>query len=276
MEKYDLFVTVGEYDFDIVKYSINFNRDKLVGLDKVYIFNENKNFNLKNVIDIDESFFPFTKDLIIKKTGMEKRSGWIYGQMCNLYFSYLQKDKKYVLTIDSDVFFNKKINFFDESKPIFTTSGEYHEPYFEHMKRLHPNLTRSSELSGISHHMLFDKQILEEIFKEVEDYHGKQFYEVFLDEIDNKEKSCCAEYEIFFHYVMKKYPDKYKLREIKWGNYYNFSIKNFIKYDMVSLPHYLETRPRNIFHNFKKGNVVKGFQSLKNMLYLKLLINKHK
>ena len=72
------------------------------------------------------------------------------------------------------------------------------------------------------------------------------------------------------------YPDLYKLRQIKWGNYYNFSIKNFIKYDMVSLPHYLETRPRDILNNLKEGNLVKSSQAMKNMFYLRTFINKHK
>ena len=62
---------------------------------------------MKHATDIEKSFFPFTKEMIIEKTGMVELSGWIYGQMCNLYYSYLQQNKKYTLTIDSDVFFNK-------------------------------------------------------------------------------------------------------------------------------------------------------------------------
>ncbi len=274
MNKFDLFVTVGEYDFDIVEHTINFNKNKLEGLDNIFIFNENENFNLKYATDIEKSFFPFTKELIIEKTGLVERSGWIYGQMCNLYYSYLQQNKKYTLTIDSDVFFNKKINFFDGDIPIFTTSDEFHQPYFEHMKRLHPELVRSNRKSGISHHMLFDKDVLTEIFSKVENFHNKPFYEVFLDEIDNNEKSCCAEYEIYFHYVMNKYPEMYKLRDIKWGNFYNLSIKNFIKYDMVSLPHYLKTRPKDLFENILSFKIFRFFQTLKNAIYIKLFIRK--
>lgn len=274
MNKFDLFVTVGEYDFDIVEYTINFNKKKLVGLDNIFIFNENKNFNLEYATDIDKSFFPFSKEMIIEKTGMVDRSGWIYGQMCNLYYSYLQQNKKYTLTIDSDVFFNKKIKIFDGVNPIFTISNEYHEPYFKHMKRLHPDFVRSHRKSGISHHMLFDKDLLAEIFTKVEDFHKKPFYEVFLDEIDNKEISCCAEYEIYFHYVINKYPELYKLREIKWGNFYNLSIKNFIMYDMVSLPHYLKTRPKNLLENIMSFKIFRFFQTLKNTIYLKLYIRK--
>ena len=97
---------------------------------------------------------------------------------------------------------------------------------------------------------------------------------MFLDEIDSNEKSGCAEYEIYFHYVMNKYPKRYKLREIKWGNFYNLSIKNFIKYDMVSLPHYLKTRPKNLFENIMGFKIFRSFQTLKNAIYIKLFIKK--
>ena len=67
------------------------------------------------------------------------------------------------------MFFLIKINFFDRDIPIFTTSDEFHEPYFEHMKRLHPELVRSNKKSEF-HHMLFDKDVLTEIFSKVEEF----------------------------------------------------------------------------------------------------------
>ena len=132
-----------------------------------------------------------------------------------------------VLIVDADVVFMRKISFETNGKICYNFGSEYHAPYFEHMKYLHPNFKRTLECSGICHHMMFEKKILKEIFDLVETYHKMKFWKSFM-EMTIKDSpiakgSGASEYEIYFHYIFSKYPNEYILRQLKWYNYGNLN-----------------------------------------------------
>jgi Ni,Fe-hydrogenase maturation factor len=241
------------------------------------LFNEEKKFSFRDINNVEKSIFPFTFEYIENKIENKNRAGWIYAQLVKFYFVYLHEGNDNVLVVDSDVFFTGKINFLEQSnKPIFTVSSEYHQPYFDHMLRVHPDFTRAYEKSGISHHMFFNKKLLTEMFEKVEKFHKKPFYEIYLDALDGKENSPSSEYEMYLNYVLKYHKEKCSIREIKWKNVSLLTFKDFRNYMMISLPHYAGTRPNNFVENVKKVKKIRALKSFYNYFFLKfnnLLIN---
>tara|TARA_B100000579_G_scaffold120843_1_gene97233 strand:+ start:584 stop:1447 length:864 start_codon:yes stop_codon:yes gene_type:complete len=276
MVEFDIFQTVGPKDFSIIKYTVNTNKKNILGYKNINLFSEVREFNFREVNNIDSDFFPFNLEYVQRKLKNKKRAGWVYAQLVKMYYPFLQNKSDYVLVVDSDVFFTKEIEFFDHNnKPYFTTSDEYHKPYFSHMLRVHPDFIRAHEKSGISHHMLFNKEILESMFKKVEAHHGKSFYDVYLDQIDHDEESPSADYEIYFHYVLNNFEDFYSIRELRWKNINKLSKKEFTNCEMVSLPHYAGTRPSNLLTNLIQRKLIRFFKSINNFFYLnfKLYLN---
>jgi hypothetical protein len=48
MKKFDLFLTVGPNDFSVIKHTLKVNMKNMKGYGNIYLFNENKTFNIKN------------------------------------------------------------------------------------------------------------------------------------------------------------------------------------------------------------------------------------
>lgn len=270
MTSFDIFHTVGPNDSSIIKSTLKNNKENIIGYDDIFYISEDNELKLDGASFVDASIFPFTLDYVTQNIKNKKRAGWIYAQLIKLYYPKLQNNKEFVLVIDSDVFFTKKIKFFDESnKPFFTVSDEYHKPYFSHMKRVHPELTREYDKSGISHHMMFNKNKLTSLFEMVEKYYEKSFYDIYLDMLDPKEDSPSADYEIYFHYVLKYFPNEYLIRELDWANVSRLSEENFSNHDMISLPHYSGSRPEDMYKNIKKIKMNRLFNSVVNYFFLK-------
>lgn len=197
---------------------------------------------------IDESIFPFTFADVAKTFeihgGKCNRNGWYLQQLLKLYAGRVIPDiSEYYLVVDADVFFLRPVSFWSAAGevkdspavPFFTTSSEHHRPYFDHMSRLHPDLKRSFSGSGISHHMMFSRPILDELFTLVERYHNRTedpadpehipFWRIFLDTVEEHRRhppdyseSGASEYEMYFHFVTHAHPQLYRMRQLSWHN----------------------------------------------------------
>tara|TARA_B100000902_G_scaffold394664_1_gene451453 strand:- start:943 stop:1758 length:816 start_codon:yes stop_codon:yes gene_type:complete len=265
---FDIFIPVGPNDFGIIDYSLKNNKKKIDSFNDVYLFSEYKNFNVKGAENIDENFFPFSKNEVIERVENKSRAGWIYQQLVGLYYPYLQKNSEYVLVLDSDVFFTKKIKFFNRGKGIFTVGKENHEPYFEHMRQLHPKIVKVDEYSGISHHMLYKKEVLISMFEMIENLHEKEFYKIYIEKLNPNESSPSADYEIYYNYALNFYSRYYDIRKLSWTNLEKLSFNCLIDYDMVSLPHWKMTRPDNLIQNIKEYNFKRSLNCVNNYLFL--------
>ena len=97
--------------------------------------------------------------------------------------------------------------------------------------------------SGICNHMIFQKQVLIELFLLIENNHKKKFYEVFIENSRKELISSVSEYELYFNYMLQFISqDLYKIRELKYNNKSNI-IHNSDKdnYDYISYHWYLFT-----------------------------------
>ena len=72
--------------------------------------------------------------------------------------------------------------------------------------------------SGICHHMIFNKNIINEIIDYVEKQSKQIFWKYFLTKINNKGVNVCepSEYELYYNYVNMFHSDKIIIRPITW------------------------------------------------------------
>ena len=193
-----------------------------------------------------ESSFPITKDMILAelfsnqelaqayKKDPKNRLGWIYQQILKLYAPLVIPNiSSNVLALDSDTVFLNPVSFIETNgAACFNPGSERHEPYFYHMKRLLPDLHRVfPPYSGISHHMLFQRCVLEDLQSAIEAFHHEPMWKALIHCIDSNYlfNSCLSEYEIYFNYVFLR-SKQFTIRKLLWTNI--SSIGNFEEYKM--------------------------------------------
>jgi len=183
----------------------------------------------------DESLFPFTKldvatylqggnpDLgaaYLKKPG--NRVGWYYQQLLKLYAPFVIPGiSPNVLALDSDTIFFKNTSFINANGAgLYNPSGENTRAYFNHINKLTNNQVKryNRKFSGVAHHMLFQRCVLQELFSKVENLHQMDFWKSFLSCVNPKSLFAGAsEYELYFNYVFSK-TKQVEIRELKWAN----------------------------------------------------------
>jgi GR25 family glycosyltransferase involved in LPS biosynthesis len=242
--KFDIVYICHSKDKDTIIKSLESVKKYVRHYNNIYLIaKENflKNYWSDNMIFIDENKYPFTKDDIknnISSKCPKFKYGWYYQQLLKLYIHYaIPEITDHFMVLDSDVIFYKFIRFFnDDNIPYFTTGNEYNKPYFKHMKELYPKLKKMHTKSGISHHMMFNKKILEKLIKDVESFHKILFWKAFLNKVEfdkTDNYSRASEYEIYFNFVLKYFPKKYKIRELVWFNLKPSDIEKYKnKYDI--------------------------------------------
>jgi hypothetical protein len=169
----------------------------------------------------DEQNYPFNKlDVAFEIFGnfsdaeafcstSNSRIGWIYQQLLKLYAPFVIPDiSSNVLVLDADTIFLNPVSFLgSNSEGLYNYGFEYHKPYFEYISRLLPGLTKVfPSLSGISHHMLFQKKVLEDLFYAIQSQFNMDAWKALGRCIDHKYLygSSLSEYEIYFNFVFTR------------------------------------------------------------------------
>lgn len=180
----------------------------------------------------DEKLFPFTKqDICLAmfhndseaalqySSSSDNRLGWIYQQLLKFYaYQVIPNISPNILILDADTIFLNPVKFIDRSgAPFFAIAKEYHQPYFEHMKRLLPWLTRQTNDSGITHHMLFQKCVLDDFFQMIEKEHSVLAWQALSACIQDRTGSGISEYEIYFNFIFSR-TDQAHIRPLIWRN----------------------------------------------------------
>ena len=214
-------------------------------LNTVYIVSKS-NPNIPDTVWFNEEYFPFDCIRLNRMFNLGTRTGWYYQQLIKLYsLSVIPKILPNVLVVDSDLIFLRANDFMMK----LDIASENHKPYFDHMNRVLPGLTRQkSDWSGVCHHMMFQKTIMNDLFNRVESTHMKPFWVVFCQSVDRKiinekEEHCGAsEYEMYFNFVLKYYPESYNLRalckELFHTNVGDIPIYKELDYDFIAVHSY--------------------------------------
>ncbi len=184
----------------------------------------------------DEELYPFSYKEISDILGGQ-RVGWHYQQLLKLYACLVIPDiSENVLILDADTVFYRKVKFFSpEGSPLYNLSkdkdldqSEFQQTTFKHIIKILPEIERYFphkflNVSGVCHHMLFQRHIIEDLMKKVEntDFSGGKFYEIFLK---NREGTCgVAEYNLYFYFLISCHPKNYQIRILKYKNTAKFN-----------------------------------------------------
>lgn len=149
------------------------------------------------------------------------KAGWIFQQLLKLYAPFVIPNiSSNVLVVDSDTIFLHPVEFLTEDGGGYLTCGtEYYPPYFAHMQRVLPGFEKvRSSCSGVAHHMLFQRQIVDALLNCIEKHHNVVAWRAICRCIDQSEvyKSCMSEYEMYFNFALAK-TNQVKVRELKWA-----------------------------------------------------------
>ncbi len=214
----------------------------------------------------DESRYPFSYQEISELVARQN-VGWNYQQLLKLYaVLVIPEISENVLIVDSDTVFFRKVKFFSpEGLPLYNLSkdqnldkSDFHQTTFNHIKKILPEIAQNfpknfENVSGICHHMLFQKHFIKELFAMVEkhDASGEPFYKIFLK---NRENSFgVAEYNLYFYFLISLHPQDYKIRILKYKNTSNFSPKKEslrLKYHYCSYHSYMRDDEKKSDQNF--------------------------
>jgi len=177
--------------------------------------------SIEGTVAIEESIFPFDLSTVARAHGSGPRNGWYLQQLIKLYAGQtIPGILDRYLVIDADTFFLHQTTFeCPDGRPMYNYGTEYHTPYFDHIERLIPGLARQDvSVSGICHHMMFDRSYVAEIIQTVELAHGRSFHSVFLDSVVRTEPSGASEYELYFNYMVSNHSDAIVVRRLNWAN----------------------------------------------------------
>ena len=238
-ELFDILILVGPEDKDIVTKQIEFTKKNIIGYRKIFLICYDPTITLDGCITINENIFPFTMDTVAAFHGKLKRNGWYLQQLLKLYAGIVVPNilDRY-LVIDSDTFFIKPTIFIENNKCLYNYNNWDWDPYFIHMEKL-VNFKNLTNMSGISHHMMFETKYVKELIEMVESNHGDLFYNVFLKSVTEINGSGASEYEIYFNYILKYHIDNITIRKLNNIDVSKFNIPidydcRDIEYDYVS------------------------------------------
>ena len=230
---FDIVTPIGPKDVEHLENQIEYTKRNVVGYRNIYIVPHDPGIELDGCITIPESLFPFSIEDVIHYHGKQRRNGWYLQQLLKLYVGFLVPEMldRY-LVVDSDTYFLRPTNFIHDGKPLFNPGTRCQNPDFVHMRKMHPSLEKLYDLSGISHHMMFEQKYIKELFDLVENYHKKEFWKVFLEKVEHPNWQGASEYEIYFHYMLNNHRQDIKIRFLNWKNARDLSSHR--EYDYIS------------------------------------------
>ncbi len=214
-------ILVGPKDERHIVEQLTYTRRNIIGYRNIYIVTTDTLFTelqtlLQGCIVINETIFPF------EIQGTDSRNGWYLQQLIKLYAgSVITGIMSTYLVIDCDTFFLRPTMFIKNNKCLYAYGTEYHLPYFGHISRLLPGLSKVDGMkSGICHHMIFEQECINTLFTKVEDVHQKPFWCAFLECVDTAhfQHSGASEYELYFNYILTHHTERVNIRELPWTN----------------------------------------------------------
>jgi hypothetical protein len=203
----DIIIPTIDKDIDLLeKVIIAAKKNIKHPINKIFVISNNS-LKLKEIITkyscnfIEEStILPISKESIFYCFNGLDRSGWLFQQLLKLSADQIST-QDYFLVLDSDTIFVKPKIFIYKNKMILDHSDEYHMPYFDTYHNL-MKVPAKSDLSFISHYMLFNKKYLQELKKFIEKQNGQSWTEAILMNVNYNELSGFSEYETYGNYML--------------------------------------------------------------------------
>lgn len=283
--EYDIIIPVHKKDLSILEHAISQAKKNLIGARRVIVVSKARHTH--NAEWFSEDSFPFSFKEISKFTD-GVNVGWHFQQFLKIYAPLVIPDiSENILILDGDTVFFKKTKMLDDEGRAFCNISKdtrieckpFDMNVESHIRKLFPPIAKENmpdELkccSGVSHHMIFNRQIIIQLLKDVEDFHYKKtgtkkpFYELAMMTYKGKAEMELSEYQIYFNYAVILHSDKIILRRLKYKNTSDPNIRRYRflpRYDYCSFHHYL----RGTKNQCLKSNIICKLQKLYKKLFL--------
>lgn len=243
--KFDIVISSCKKDQFILQKAIESIKQYIKNYRRIIVVSNEKLTDIEDVEWFDEKQYPFSiKDLYDNMYNMvpeetRRRKVSYINQLIKLYaHKVIPNLLDNILIYDSDIIFIKETSFFTDDKPLYGNrivdyySG--YNQYLNHHLKLHESFDFYNKLdvnkelkkkklfcSGICHHIIYNKDIINELINLIEKTHNVVFWKYYLNIIDTRDKDSNlhlepANCELYYNYVNLFHPDKIKIREITW------------------------------------------------------------
>lgn len=250
----DIVIPTHKKDLQILEYCIDAAKKKIINVGRIIVISAEKYSN--NAEWFDEKLFPFSIATVREAVG--ESAGWYFQQLLKLYAPLVIPNiSKNVLILDSDTVFFRRVKMLDKKGRAFCTiskdTNEHRQDFdqrvAEHTAKMLPSLSiknlpiQFQGVSGINHNMIFNREIIQDLFRRVEAHHdGEPFYKVFLK--FSQQLHSASEYQIYFCFLLIYHRNKMRIRKL---NYKNTADINIHKYRKRFKYHYCS------FHSYLRG-----------------------
>jgi len=236
-------------DFPSLQVAVDGVKNNITCCNRIFVVSK-EDPNIKNTIHFPEqNYYKYvTKEKIEdiwkeKNQSLAYRSKWVYQQFIKMLSGRVIPDltSSFVL-VDSDTIFLKDVSF-DIDKFYYCKAKEYHKPYLEPIKKLF-GIENTIGFSSICHHMIFNKEKLNNMIKQIEDRFNLSFVDSVLSILDYDQGSCISEWDIYANYMILNHPEMCENRQLNWHDIYMVPNQSHIKelknhFDFVSCHAYM-------------------------------------
>ena len=241
---FDIVISSCKKDEFVLQKAIESIKQYIKGYRRIIVVSNEKLTDTEGVEWFDEKNYPFSmKDMYDYMYNMvpddkRRRKVSYINQLLKLYAHKVIPDLlDDILIYDSDIVFIKETTFFEDGKTLYgnrVVNLDPYQQYLNHHLKLDASfdfgnkLTINSELkktgrfcSGICHHLIYNKTIINELIDFIEKERGETFWKYYLNQVDTREadhmKHCePANCELYYNYVNLFHSDKIKIRPITW------------------------------------------------------------
>ena len=241
----DAMIPLGPDERDTVELSVRSVRTLVADVRHIYLVCA-EDPGIPGVRYVDERSFAFDKTAVERSIGSAKRPGRYLQQLLKLYFQRVHRCAlEHVLAVDADTVFLQPCRFIDAGRPVFNFGDRSEPAFFEHMRRLHPQLQRMMAYSGITHAMVLKRAWLRELHEAVAAHHsGAPLWESYLECIDPAEgERGASEAEIYFNFCLMSHARDVTIRGLDWVSTGDLAALAGKRPDYVSLARELRSGP---------------------------------
>ncbi len=133
-------------------------------------------------------------DMPILKYQEHDRTGWYFQQL--LKYGVAAREEAEYLAWDADLVAIRPLTLMEGTKPIFSQSSEYHQPYFDTFLKLFGYPVKKQR-SFIAEHMVFHAGLMLEMLQEIQRRDVAPWYEAILRHVHGTDISEFADYETY-------------------------------------------------------------------------------
>jgi hypothetical protein len=243
--RFDIVISSCKKDQFVLQKAIQSIKEYIKDYRRIIVVSNEKLTDIDGVEWFDEKLYPFSmKDIYdnmynMLPEEMRRRKVSYINQLIKLYaHKVIPNLLDNILIYDSDIIFIKETTLFEDDIPLYGNRivnyyGGYNK-YLNHHKKLHNSFDFYNKLkinqplkkqnkfcSGICHHIIYNKDIINELINLIETTHKVVFWIYYLNIIYTRSKDSNlhlepANCELYYNYVNLFHPDKIKIRKITW------------------------------------------------------------